>query len=91
MTTVHAVVVDFGFTLCSEHYFNELGPEMSERASQILFGAPSEMTSRWTSGMDTPKEVSVYLSGFLEISPESLHAALVSGSSEMRSTMLFGP
>jgi hypothetical protein len=48
---MRAVEVDFGFTLCSELYFKELGPEMLERASHILFGADPEMATRWMSGL----------------------------------------
>ena len=84
MPTVNAVVVDFGLTLCSELYFKELGPEMFERASRIVFGANSEMTTRWMNGLATSRDVAVYLSDFLEISPESIHAALVRGCSDMR-------
>ncbi|MAF52420.1 MAG: hypothetical protein CL694_05340 [Chloroflexi bacterium] len=83
MPAIRAIVVDFGFTLCSEHYFNRLGPEMSSRASQILFGPQSEMTGRWMSGLTASRDVAAYLSGFLEISPESIHDALVRGCSDM--------
>jgi FMN phosphatase YigB (HAD superfamily) len=84
MPTLRAVVVDFGFTLSSEHYFKELGPERSEQASQILFGPDCDVTARWMRGLATSREVADYLAGFLEISPEAIHAALVDGCSDMR-------
>ncbi len=83
MPAIRTVVVDFGFTLCSEHYFNRLGPEMSARASKILFGAKSDMTDRWMSGLATSRDVAAYLSGFLDMSADSIHEKLVSGCSDM--------
>ncbi len=83
MSHIRTIVVDFGSTLCSEHYFNQLDPEMAHLASEILSGKKSDLTDRWMSGLTTSMDVCGHLSGLLDISPESIHDALVRGCSDM--------
>jgi len=82
-TDIRAVVIDFGFTLCSDYYFRELGPRYAERITELLFSRDSEISRRWMGGLVNSEGVAEYLSDHLDASAADIYSALVRGCSRM--------
>ena len=43
---IRAVIIDFGFTLSSDYYFRELGPQYTDRIAHFVFSRDSEIGRR---------------------------------------------
>ena len=80
---IRAVIIDFGFTLSSDYYFRELGPQYTDRIAQFVFSRDSEIGRRWMGGLISSHEVSERLSDCLGLSANQIQSALARGCSRM--------
>ncbi|MDP6455453.1 MAG: hypothetical protein QF898_19400 [SAR202 cluster bacterium] len=77
------VVIDFGFTLCSDYYFRELGTRYEKRITELVFSRDSEIGRQWMGGLVSSEDVAEYLSNHLDISANDIHSALTRGCTQM--------
>jgi len=80
---IRAVIIDFGFTLSSDYYFRELGPQYTDRIAQFVFSRDSEIGRRWMGGLISSHEVSERLSDCLSLSANEIQSPLARGCSRM--------
>jgi FMN phosphatase YigB (HAD superfamily) len=80
---IRALIIDCGFTLSSEYYFRELGPQYTDRIAQFVFSRDSEIGRRWMGGLISSHEVSERLSDCLGLSADGIQSALARGCSRM--------
>ncbi len=43
---IQAMIIDFGFTLSSDYYLRELGPQYTDRIAHFVFSRDSEIGRR---------------------------------------------